>query len=269
MESLARRAVLLVRAENPGPFTLTGTNTWVIGRDPAWVVDPGPSLPAHLDALAAELEARGGLGGIALTHDHPDHAEGAVPLRERAGAPVAPIAAAHGEVDRRLADGDRFGPLTAVATPGHSPDHVAFVLGDVVFSGDAVLGSGSSLLIPVPGALAAYLASLRRLRELRPALICPGHGPLVTDPEGKLEEYVAHRLERERQVLAALADGRRTVDELLDGAWPGVPAALRPAATVTLAAHLDKLDDEGRLPDGVERPEWPTPLGRVGRPRGA
>ncbi|ADB49969.1 MBL fold metallo-hydrolase [Conexibacter woesei] len=266
MDLLARRDVAEVRAGNPGPFTLTGTNSWIVGRDPAWVIDPGPALASHLDALAAELERRGGLGGIALTHDHPDHAEAVGPLRERAGA--VPIAAARGDVELLLADGDRAGPLTAVATRGHAPDHLAFALGEIVFSGDAVLGEGSSLLIPDPGALADYLAGLERLRRLRPALICPAHGPLVTDPEAKLAEYRAHRVERERLVLEALGAGLRTVDELLAAAWADAPAVLRPAAAITLAAHLDKLDDEGRLPEGVERPPWPVALGRVGRPRG-
>lgn len=263
MDLLSRHDVVGVRADNPGPFTLDGTNSWIVGRDPAWVIDPGPALPAHLDALAHELAARGGLGGIALTHDHPDHAEAVAPLLERCGP--APLAAARA-ADLLLGDGDAAGPLVTVATPGHSPDHLAFMIGEVAFSGDVVLGRGSTLLIPDPGALSGYLAGLQRLRERRPALIAPGHGPLVTDPLAKLDEYVAHRLERERMVLDALEQGARTVDELLAAAWPDTPAALRMAATVTLAAHLDKLAEEGRLPAGVERPPWPLPLGRVGQP---
>ncbi len=107
---------------------------------------------------------------------------------------------------------------------------------------------------PYPGALVGYLAGLRRLRERPLSVLCPGHGPLVHDPEAKLDQYIAHRLERERRLLAALTKGKRSVDELLDEAWDDAPSQLRPAATVTLAAHLDKLADEGRLPDGVERP---------------
>ncbi|MDW5596474.1 MBL fold metallo-hydrolase [Conexibacter stalactiti] len=263
MELLARHDVVVVRADNPGPFTLTGTNSWIVGRDPAWVIDPGPALPDHLDALERELSARGGLGGIALTHDHPDHAEAVPALRERCGP--APLAAARA-ADLLLADCDAAGPMTTVATPGHSPDHLAYLVGPIAFSGDVVLGQGSTLLIPDPGALRGYLAGLERLRARRPELIAPGHGPLVTDPLAKLDEYIAHRLERERMVVDALAQGLRTVDELLAAAWPDAPKALRMAATVTLAAHLDKLAEEGRLPDGVERPPWPLPLGRVGQP---
>ena len=250
--------VVGIRASNPGPFTLTGTNSWIVGRDPAWLIDPGPALDEHLEALAGELQARGGLGGIALTHDHPDHAEAVPEIRRR--FPDAALAAARGEPTLLLADGDTAGPLQALSTPGHAPDHLAFALrrgGDeLVFTGDAVLGEGSVFITPYPGALGAYLAALARLREREIALIAPGHGPLVDDPAAKLDQYIAHRLERERRLLAALAAGRRTVDELLDDAWSDAPAALRPAAAATLAAHLDKLDEEGRLPEGVERPQF-------------
>jgi glyoxylase-like metal-dependent hydrolase (beta-lactamase superfamily II) len=118
-----------------------------------------------------------------------------------------------------------------------------------------VLGEGSVFVAPDPGALAGYLDGLRRLRARGPELLCPGHGPLVTDPASKLDEYLAHRLDRERRLLAALAAGARTVDELLDAAWADVPPLLRPAAAVTLAAHLDKLAGEGRLPAAVDRPD--------------
>lgn len=253
---LERHDVVRVRADNPGPLSLSGTNTWIVGRDPAWVVDPGPALAAHLDAVVAEVGRRGGLGGIALTHDHPDHAEAVLPLRERLGA--VPVAAARGAVELPLAGGGRAGPLEALPTPGHATDHLAFVLGEIAFTGDAVLGEGSVFIAPDPGALAGYLKGLERLRARRLALLCPGHGPPIEDPAGKLDEYVAHRLERERLVLDALARGLRSVDELLDAAWADVPAPMRPVAAITLAAHLDKLADEGRLPENVERPTgWP------------
>jgi len=246
--------VLRIRADNPGPFTLSGTNTWVIGRDPAWIVDPGPALPAHLDAVAAAVSARGGAGGIAVTHDHPDHVEGLPGLRERLGGQGVPVGAArYAEADVRLADGDPFGPLRAIATPGHAPDHLAFVAGTVAFCGDAVLGEGSVFVAPDPGAMAGYLEGLRRLRALPLRSICPGHGPEVADPAAKLDEYVAHRLDRECRLVAALADGGRAESELLDAVWDDVPSVLRGAAAVTLAAHLDKLEQEGRLPGGVER----------------
>jgi glyoxylase-like metal-dependent hydrolase (beta-lactamase superfamily II) len=241
-----------IRAENPGPFTLTGTNSWIVGSGPAWLVDPGPALPSHISALVAEIAARGGLGGLALTHDHADHSEAVPAIRER--YPKAPLAAGRGAADIRLREGTRFGPLEALHTPGHAPDHFAFVVGTVALSGDAVLGEGSVFIFPDPGALAGYLDGLRRLRARRLDFLGPGHGPRVDDPDSKLREYVAHRLDREARLVAGLEAGARSVPELLEAAWRDVPAHMRPAATVTLAAHLDKLDEEGRLPSGVERP---------------
>jgi glyoxylase-like metal-dependent hydrolase (beta-lactamase superfamily II) len=251
----------LVTADNPGPFTLQGTNTWLVGRDPCFVVDPGPLMEAHVQRVLADARDRGGIDGIAVTHDHLDHVGAASELRDRAGG--VPVAAARWEgADVRLSDGDEFGPLRALATPGHASDHLAFVAGGACFTGDAVLGEGSVFVWPDPGALRSYLDALGRLRALELTVICPGHGPVVLDPAAKLDEYVAHRLERERRLVAALDAGLRTADELLDRVWSDAPAALRPAATVTLAAHLDKLDEEGRLPDGVERPE----LSLLGQP---
>jgi glyoxylase-like metal-dependent hydrolase (beta-lactamase superfamily II) len=253
VDELAAHDIQQVTADNPGPFTLRGTNTWLVGRDPCWVIDPGPALPAHLERVLADARDRGGIGGIAITHDHADHTEGVAELRAAAGDP--PVGAAHHPGDVRLVDGDRFGPFEVVATPGHAPDHLAFVAGRACFTGDAVLGEGSVFVAPDPGALRGYLAALARLRDRGLEILCPGHGPLVLDANAKLDEYVAHRLDRERRLERALGDGLRTADELLDRVWSDAPAALRPAAAVTLAAHLDKLDEEGRLPAGVERPQ--------------
>jgi glyoxylase-like metal-dependent hydrolase (beta-lactamase superfamily II) len=254
-----------IRANNPGRFTLTGTNSWIVDRDPAWLVDPGPAAEEHIDALCTELEQRGGLAGIALTHHHADHVLAVPAMRER--FPDALLAAAQGDVDVRLADGSLFGPLEAVGTPGHAADHMAFVNGRIGLTGDAVLGQGSVFIPPDPGALAGYLDGLARLRRRRLAVLCPGHGPPIYDPAAKLAEYVAHRLERERRLVAALDAGQRSVEELLDAVWDDVPLALRPAAAVTLAAHLDKLADERRLPSGVEHPSRFALAGvRVGNP---
>jgi glyoxylase-like metal-dependent hydrolase (beta-lactamase superfamily II) len=148
--------------------------------------------------------------------------------------------------------GERVGPFEVVATPRHSPDHVSLLLGRVLFAGDVVLGSGSVFVGGEEGSMAAYLDSLRRLRELPLDAICPGHGPVVWEPRAKLDEYLAHRLERERLVLEAVAGGAETRDEVLDRAWSDVDFAaapyLRIAAGLTLRAHLDKLAAEGRLP---------------------
>lgn len=246
-ELLARLGVARVRADNPGPYTLSGTNTWVLGRDPCWVVDPGPLLEAHVDAVLREGDGRGGIGGVAVTHEHSDHVEAVAALVARAGdIPVA----------RGARDGDELGPLRAIATPGHAREHVAWAWGRACCTGDAVLGEGSVFVAPDPGALAAYLDALRRLRAMGFEALLPGHGPPIADAAAKLDGYVAHRLERERGLVAALEAGARSVDEMLDAAWPDAPPELRLAATVTLAAHLDKLAGEGRLPEGVERPAF-------------
>jgi glyoxylase-like metal-dependent hydrolase (beta-lactamase superfamily II) len=181
-----------------------------------------------------------------------DHSEAVEPLVARYRAPLA---AASAGADVSLEEGTRFGPFEAVATPGHAADHVALLASDACFSGDAVLGEGSVFITPYRGAMSAYLLALARLGEREDfTLICPGHGPVVQDGHAKLREYAAHRNDRERGLVRALAEGRRTTGELLDAAWADVPATLRPAAAATLAAHLDKLEEEGRLPAGVERP---------------
>jgi glyoxylase-like metal-dependent hydrolase (beta-lactamase superfamily II) len=250
--------VALIRAANPGPLTLSGTNTWVVGRDPCWIVDPGPLLDDHVAAILAEAQRRGGAGGLALTHDHPDHAEAATEVAARAGG--VPIAASRFDgATLRIGDGDRAGPLRAIAVPGHAPDHLCLAFGAVCCTGDAVLGEGSVFIAPDPGALRGYLDGLHRLREAGFVRLLPGHGPPIDDPAAKLDEYVRHRLDRERRLIAGLDAGGRTIHELLDVAWDDIPPALRPVAAITLAAHLDKLDEEGRLPGGVERPAWGWP----------
>jgi glyoxylase-like metal-dependent hydrolase (beta-lactamase superfamily II) len=237
--------VTRIRAPNPSPLTLDGTNTYVVR---GWVIDPGPEDPGHLDAVE-EAAGPGGIEGIVLTHSHADHAEGAPALAARG----------FGEIEvLRPRDGEGIGPFVAIGTPGHSPDHVSLLFGGVLFSGDTVLGTGSVFVGGGEGSMTAYLDSLRRLLELDRDLdleaICPGHGPVVWEPRAKLEEYLAHRLERERMVLDALGAGVSTRDELLDRAWSDVDLDavpyLRMAAGLTLDAHLDKLDAEGRLPDG-------------------
>ena len=141
------------------------------------------------------------------------------------------------------------GGLRAVATPGHAAEHVCLLSGDgVCFSGDLVLGEGSTFVPPDGGSLAAYMDSLRRIQGERPELICPGHGPWVTDPAAKLAEYVEHREMRERRLLAALEAGERSRAELLATAWDDVPMELLPMAAMAMEAHLEKLEGEGRLP---------------------
>jgi glyoxylase-like metal-dependent hydrolase (beta-lactamase superfamily II) len=256
-----------VRAPNAGPYTLSGTHTYLIGP-PAWVIDPGPDDPGHAERVLAAASERGGVAGIVLTHRHLDHAGAAAAIRLRTGAslaagrqttagvpsPFQEPSADRLEVDRELADGDRLGPFDVIATPGHSADHVSFLAGDVLFCGDTVLGEGSVFIPPDGGSLSSYLSSLQRLAALPLRALCPGHGPVVWEPRAKLREYIDHRLDRERRLLEALAKGLRAREDLLDEAWSDAPKELRPAAALTLEAHLQKLAAEGRLPDGVDPP---------------
>ena len=229
--------VVRVRASNPSPLTLDGTNTYVAG---GWVVDPGPADERHLEAVLGAAD--GEIEGVVLTHSHPDHSEAAEPLAERAGGVpvVLPV------------DGQGVGPFRALATPGHTRDHVCLMLGRLGFCGDTVMGEGSVFIDPCEGSLSAYLDSLRALRRRDLDVLCPGHGPYVRNPAAKLDEYIGHRLERERLLLEALAGGARSEDDLLDRAWSDAPPTLRPAAALTLRAHLAKLNAEGRLPPDLD-----------------
>lgn len=248
VEAIEGFDVVRVRADNPGPLTLDGTNTWVLGRGPAWVVDPGPDLGAHLDAVAEVVADRGGAGGIVLTHGHGDHADGVEGLRARLGG-----------IDVRTGPGPA-GPLDGVPVPGHTDDHVCFAWEEVVCTGDAVLGAGS---VFVAGDMAGYLDGLRALHARSPRLLCPGHGPPVLDAAARLEAYVAHRLDRERRLAEALDAGVRGEDALLDAVWDDAPVALREPARWTMRAHLRKLAAERRLPDDVAVPAAPGELPAV------
>ena len=226
-----------VRADNPSPMTLDGTNTYVVA---GWVIDPGPDDERH---LAAVLDAAGSIEGVVLTHDHFDHSEGAARLAELAGG--VPV--------RHPGAGDDAGPFEVLASPGHSRDSVCLILGRICFSGDTVLGEGSVFIPGDGGGLVGYLAALEQLAERDLEAICPGHGPIVWDPQARVRHYIAHRLERERKVLDALEAGARSHDEILVRAWDDAPIdtvpVLRAAASSTLDAHLDKLRAEGRLPN--------------------
>lgn len=247
-----------VVAPNPGAMTLDGTNTYVVEAEGgAWVIDPGPQDDRHLEAVRAAAARRGSLAGILLTHSHIDHSAGVPGL----DAPLvwgtvgtgdegssASGAGAEGEGWPAQPDEGRAGPFRIVPTPGHSVDHVCIVFGEVCFCGDLVLGRGSSFVPPDGGSLAAYIDSLRRVRDLGSELLCPGHGPFITDPAAKLDEYLAHRLDRERKLLEALEAGERSRARLLRAAWDDVPADLLPAASLVMEAHVEKLAAEGRLP---------------------
>jgi glyoxylase-like metal-dependent hydrolase (beta-lactamase superfamily II) len=265
--------VIRVLAPNPGVRELEGTNTWIVGEAPAIVIDPGPNHAGHLHEVA---RTAGAVGAIAITHDHPDHAPGALPLAGVTGAAV--YAARPVEGMERIRDGDfvSAGPttLSVVAAPGHTPDHLTFheARSRSLFTGDAVLGRGTSVIDPPEGDLAAYLRTLRRLRELSPRTIYPGHGPVVLRAVAKLDEYLEHRAMREEQVLAALGDGWRSPEELVAEIYADHPPEVHELAARSVLAHLLKLEVEGRADkrtkDGVVR--WskiePRSCERCGRP---
>ena len=238
-------------APNPGPMTLDGTNTYVIaGEDGAYVIDPGPAVDSHLRAVREAAERIGGLVGVLLTHSHLDHSEAVASF---ADAPLLWGEAGTGDESTGPSGAgsggppQEVGPFIVLPTPGHSVDHVCLLLGEVCFCGDLILGEGSSFVPPDGGSLTSLLESLEAVRRLAPKLLCPGHGPYVTDPSARAAEYIEHRLERERKLVEALATGERSRARLLAHAWDDVPAAMRPAAAVVMQAHLEKLEAEGRL----------------------
>lgn len=244
--------VRLVRAPNPSPFTLSGTNSYLIGNGPELIaLDPGPDLPEHVDALLAAAGDQQ-ITQIIVTHSHRDHLPGALLLRERTGATLAGWGTIP-EIDRQLGDGDTVEidavRLTAIFTPGHAVDHHCFLLEpeDALFTGDMVLGYGSVVVAPPGGDMTDYLASLARLQAVGASRIYPGHGPTVDDPAAKLAEYVDHRLQREQQVLDGLAAGDETEQDLVKRNYSGLDDRLVRWAGLSMRAHLLKLERENRV----------------------
>lgn len=245
--------ITALTAPNPGPYTLDGTKTYVL--EGLAVVDPGPAVDSHVEAILAVAP---GLRTIFVTHRHADHAPAAVPLRERTGARIVAPEKIVPAPDHPLRDGDRFEiasfTLEAIATPGHTAEHFCFLgsAGDL-FTGDTVLGEGTTAIFPPDGDMGDYIASLRRLRGASPARIWPGHGPMREDAVALLDEYIEHRLAREREVLGALHQGIGDVARIREHIYPDLHPALSRAAELQIEAHLAKLASEGkarRMSDG-------------------
>ncbi|HEV8278796.1 MAG TPA: MBL fold metallo-hydrolase [Streptosporangiaceae bacterium] len=253
-----------VLAPNPSPMTLDGTNTWLVsesGSLSALVVDPGPGDEGHLRRVSGMVAAAGQrVSKIVLTHGHPDHAEGAAAFAAMTGAPVLAADPAHRLGGEGLAPGDILTAggceVRVVATPGHSADSVCLLLpaDGALLTGDTVLGRGTTV-IAGDGSLADYLRSLERLRaladEARLQVLLPGHGPLLTDPAGTLDYYLAHRRERLAQVTAALAAGDRSLAEIVARVYADVDRSLWPFAEWSVRAQLEYLAATGGLPPGV------------------
>jgi glyoxylase-like metal-dependent hydrolase (beta-lactamase superfamily II) len=245
-----RPGVRRLTAPNPGMMTGPGTNCYLVGTDEVVVVDPGPDDEGHIDAL---VEAGGGrIRWIALTHTHIDHWPATPALKERTGAEVVGFVSKDGlEVDRTLADGEVVGGLTAVHTPGHASNHLCFWDADrrLLFTGDHVMSGSTVVIAPPDGDMAAYLASLEKVRALAPDALAPAHGPLLTEPDAYLEHYITHRLAREAAVADALVAAGPTgadTETLVKAVYVDVHELLHPVARFSVWAHLRKLTAEGR-----------------------
>jgi glyoxylase-like metal-dependent hydrolase (beta-lactamase superfamily II) len=255
--------VARVLAHNPSAFTYYGTQTYLLGEDELAVVDPGPRLAEHVDALIAAIGGRS-VKAICCTHTHRDHSPAARPLAQATGAPIigcAPLAletvgpradaAFDGEYapDQVLADGESIDldgkPLTAVATPGHTSNHLCFAFGDALFTGDHVMGWSTTVVVPPDGDMAAYMASLHKLRGRADRIFYPAHGPPVTNPAQYLRGLIGHRLQREKQILRLVGEAPREIPDIVAKAYPGLDPRLVTAAGGSVHAHLVDLEVRG------------------------
>jgi glyoxylase-like metal-dependent hydrolase (beta-lactamase superfamily II) len=229
-------------------MTLEGTNTYLVGGHDLLLIDPGPAAAGHLEAVAEAVGAAS-VTAILLTHKHPDHAGDAALFAERFDAQIAGFAP---PAEVPVADGARIGGhdvfLTALHTPGHAGDHVCYVLEEerALFSGDHILGRGTTVIAWPDGDMHAYMASLERLRSLDLDRIFPGHGPVIEEPGAVIEEYIEHRLMRERQIIEALSGAPGTPADLVERIYTDVDPVLHPVARMSVRAHLDKLARENR-----------------------
>jgi len=261
-----------VVADNPGPFTYTGTGTYIVGRDEPGatvaVLDPGPADPGHLEALLAAVAGRR-VSHVLVTHTHRDHSPLARPFAERTGASILaarpPLAVTHASGPLEEEEDDAFQPdviltdgevvagdgwtFESLFTPGHASNHMAFALREenALFCGDHVMGWSTTVVAPPDGDMADYMASLDAVIARRFATLWPTHGAPVTDPQPFLAAYRAHRLAREDQILARLAAGNATIAAMVPVLYAAVDSRLWPAASLSVLAHLIKLVKEGRV----------------------
>ena len=260
-----------VLAPNPSPFTNTGTQTHIVGHGEVAVIDPGPEIAEHVAAILAATAGER-IVAIVCTHTHRDHTPAAAPLAAATGAPVvgcAPILAREGSgleagfdhsyaPDRIMVEGDRVtGPgwtLEAIATPGHTSNHLCFALpeADALFSGDHVMGWSTSVVVPPDGDMGAYLASLDKLLGRDDAVYFPAHGDPVTKPQRLVRGMIGHRRQRENQILKLLAAAPRSVAEMVAAMYVGLDSRLTTAAGASVLAHLVDLRSRGRIAEAGE-----------------
>ena len=256
-------------ARNPSPFTYFGTQTYLVGEEELVVIDPGPNLPEHVEAIVAALEGRN-LAAIACTHTHRDHSPASRALKEATGAPIigcAPLVlesigpradASFDKAyapDKVLGDGEAITfdggkRLIAVATPGHTSNHLCFAFGDALFTGDHVMGWSTTVVVPPDGDMGAYMQSLDLLRKRGDRIFYPAHGPAVTKPAQLIRGMIGHRLQRERQILKLVGDRARDISDIVANAYPGLDQRLVPAAGGSVLAHLLDLQKRGLVEAG-------------------
>ena len=250
-----------VLAHNPSAFTFTGTQTYLVGDAEVAVIDPGPASADHLDALETAIGGRR-VAAILCTHTHRDHSPASRPLADRVGSPIigcAPLSIEGTGLeagfdqdyapDRVLGDGQSIAidgrELIAVATPGHTSNHLCFAYGDALFSGDHVMGWSTTVVVPPDGDMADYMASLEKLRQRGDRILYPAHGPPVTNPAQYLRHLIGHRMQREKQIVRIVGDGPITVPEIVASAYPGLDPRLVLAAGASVTAHLVDLHRRG------------------------
>ncbi|HYC94906.1 MAG TPA: MBL fold metallo-hydrolase [Sphingomicrobium sp.] len=256
-------------ARNPSPFTYFGTQTYLVGEEELVVIDPGPDLPEHVVAIVTALDGRS-LAAIACTHTHRDHSPASRALKEATGAAIVgcaplvlesigPRADASFDKqyapDRVLADGEAIEfdggkRLIAVATPGHTSNHLCFAFGDALFTGDHVMGWSTTVVVPPDGDMAAYMHSLDVLRRRGDRIYYPAHGPAVTKPAQLVRGMIGHRMQRERQILKLVGDKARDIPDIVANAYPGLDQRLVPAAGGSVLAHLLDLQKRGLVESG-------------------
>ena len=256
-------------ARNPSPFTYFGTQTYLVGKEELVVIDPGPDMPEHVDAIIAALDGRS-LAAIACTHTHRDHSPASRALKEATGAPIvgcAPLVLesigprADASFDKQyapdkvLSDGEAIDfdggmKLVAVATPGHTSNHLCFAYGDALFTGDHVMGWSTTVVVPPDGEMGAYMRSLDLLRQRGDRIFYPAHGPAVTKPAQLVRGMIGHRLQRERQILKLVAEKARDIPDIVANAYPGLDQRLVPAAGGSVLAHLLDLRKRGLVEPG-------------------
>ena len=260
-----------VLAHNPSAFTYYGTQTYLVGDDEVAVIDPGPNLPEHVEALLHAIAGRP-LVAIMCTHTHRDHSPAARPLANVTGAPIigcAPLALeAVGPradeafdrdyaPDRALQDGEIVGvdgrQLIAVATPGHTSNHLCYALGDALFTGDHVMGWSTTVVFPPDGDMGAYMASLDKLRQRGDRVYYPAHGPAVTNPQQYVRHLAGHRLQREKQILRLVGEKPREVTDIVANAYPGLDPRLVTAAGGSVLAHLLDLQKRGLVVENEQQ----------------